>query len=143
MARTEYNDISITYAGKDLIDGGMIADVDGSLNGSTQYSTQAVNKLGAARVELDETGNADGESSLTVAVDYTTEQAMLADIITRQAWCDGHKLGVLALAAGSGTGAVSLRYNAGLTAFSYTRSAGGHALRMVYAYSFIVGSAAE
>lgn len=143
MARTEYKDISITYGGEDLIQGGMIADVDGSLNGSTQYTTQAVGKLGSSRVVLDETGNAEGETSLTVAVDYTSELSMLADIITRQGWCDTHKRAVLTMAAGSGTGAVALSYNAGLTAFSYTRAASGRGLRVVYGYSFILGGTVE
>lgn len=83
------------YAGADLLDGGMLANVDGALSGATRYNVQAVQCLGAAAVELDENGNLEGECSVPVAVDYETEAEMVADVLARQAFCDAHQRGVL------------------------------------------------
>lgn len=95
MARTKFKNITIEYAGQDLLDGGMFAEVDGALNGATRYNVQAVQCLGAAAVELDENGNLEGECSVPVAVDYETEAEMVADVLARQAFCDAHQRGVL------------------------------------------------
>lgn len=95
MARTKFNTIRIEYAGADLVSGGMLADVSGALNGSTRYTTQAVPHLGADAVELDESGNLERECSVSVAVDYGSEGEMLADVMARQGFADGHQRGVL------------------------------------------------
>lgn len=60
MARTKFKSITMEYAGADLLDGGMLANVDGALSGATRYNVQAVQCLGAAAVELDENGNLGG-----------------------------------------------------------------------------------
>lgn len=95
MARTKFKSITMEYAGQDLLDGGMLANVDGALSGATRYNVQAVQCLGAAAVELDENGNLEGECSVPVAVDYETEAEMVADVLARQAFCDAHQRGVL------------------------------------------------
>lgn len=102
MARTKFKNITIEYAGQDLLDGGMFAEVDGALNGSTRYTTQAVAHLGAAAVALDECGNLSREGSLSVAVDYDSEAEMMTDVLERQRFADEHQRGVLKYAVGGG-----------------------------------------
>lgn len=92
----------IEYAGADLVSGGMLADVSGALNGSTRYTTQAVAHLGAEAVELDESGNLERQCSVSVAVDYGSESEMLADVMARQGFADGHQRGVLRYVVGGG-----------------------------------------
>lgn len=106
MARTKFKTIKMEYAGADLLDGGMLANVDGALSGATRYNVQAVQCLGAAAVELDENGNLERECSVSVAVDYETEADMLADVLARRGFADGHQRGVLKYAVdGSGENA--------------------------------------
>ena len=100
MARTKFKNITIEYAGQDLLDGGMFAEVQGALNGSTRYTTQAVAHLGAAAVALDECGNLSREGSLSVAVDYDSEAEMMTDVLERQRFADEHQRGVLKYAVG-------------------------------------------
>lgn len=95
MARTKFNTIRIEYAGADLVDGGMLADTEGALGVSMQYSTDAVAALGADYVSLDNAGNAQGGTEVSVAVDYETEGAMLAGMLERKAFADGHQRGTL------------------------------------------------
>lgn len=109
MARTKFKNITIEYAGQDLLDGGMFAEVQGALNGSTRYTTQAVAHLGAAAVALDECGNLSREGSLSVAVDYDSEAEMLADVLARQGFADAHQRAVLRMAV-DGTGERAMGY---------------------------------
>ena len=95
MARTKFNTIRIEYAGADLVSGGMLADTEGALGVSMQYSTDAVPALGADYVALDNAGNAQGGTEVSVAVDYETEGAMLAGMLARKAFADGHQRGTL------------------------------------------------
>ena len=95
MARTKFNTIRIEYAGADLVDGGMLADTEGALGVSMQYSTDAVPALGADYVSLDNAGNAQGATEVSVAVDYETEGAMLAGMLARKGFADGHQRGTL------------------------------------------------
>lgn len=95
MARTKFNTIRIEYAGADLVDGGMLADTEGALGVSMQYSTDAVAALGAEHVSIDNAGNAQGGTEVSVAVDYETEGAMLAGMLARKAFADGHQRGTL------------------------------------------------
>lgn len=95
MARTKFNTIRIEYAGADLVDGGMLADTEDALGVSMRYSTDAVAGLGADYVALDNAGNAEGATRVSVAVDYETEGAMLAGMLARKAFADGHQRGTL------------------------------------------------
>lgn len=106
MARTKFNTIRIEYAGADLVDGGMLADTEDALGVSMRYSTDAVAGLGADYVALDNAGNAEGATRVSVAVDYETEGAMLAGMLARKAFADGHQRGTLRyVVEGSGSNA--------------------------------------
>lgn len=101
MARTQFNTIILEYAGEDLLAGGMFAEMPGALNSSTRYTTQAVPHLGAGAVELDECGNLERECSVSVAVDYESEGDMVADMLARQDFTDGHQRGALKYTVGT------------------------------------------
>lgn len=100
MARTKFNTIRIEYAGADLVDGGMLADTEDALGVSMRYSTDAVAGLGADYVALDNAGNAEGATRVSVAVDYETEGAMLAGMLARKGFADGHQRGTLRYVVG-------------------------------------------
>lgn len=133
MARTKFNTIRIEYAGADLVSGGMLADTEGALGVSMQYSTDAVPALGADYVALDNAGNAQGGTEVSVAVDYETEGAMLAGMLARKAFADGHQRGVLRyVVEGGGSNARAVvEPLAGFTAPSFglaVRREGGEAV---------------
>lgn len=143
MARTKFKNITMEYAGADLLAGGMLANVDGALSGATRYNVQAVQCLGAAAVELDENGNLERECSVSVAVDYETEADMLADVLTRRGFADGHQRGVLKWmieAEDEEAEDVVMASAAALSGFNYSSTLGGRGLRVVFEYSFILGA---
>lgn len=109
MARTKFNTIRIEYAGADLVDGGMLADTEDALGVSMRYSTDAVAGLGADYVALDNAGNAEGATRVSVAVDYETEGAMLAGMLARKAFADGHQRGTLRYVVEGGGSNASVR----------------------------------
>lgn len=128
MARTKFNTIRIEYAGADLVDGGMLADTEDALGVSMRYSTDAVAGLGADYVALDNAGNAEGATRVSVAVDYETEGAMLAGMLARKAFADGHQRGTLRyVVEGGGSNAsisVELYYQPAYPEFGINREAG-------------------
>lgn len=94
MARTKLN-IGIIYAGRNLAGNAWFADTEGAFTFSDAYTTEAVPKLGAPNVELDESGNTESATSLSLAVDYESEAEMLMDCMERRAFMNEHKRGLL------------------------------------------------
>ena len=98
-----------------------------------EYTTQAVQVLGAAAPVLDSYGNAQGSTDFSVAIDFATPEEALAEAMRRQGHVDGHQTGVLELQVGD---AVQV-WNAGILRFESRVTFPGNGVRLLCSYAFV------
>lgn len=100
---------------------------------SREYTTQAVQLLGAEAPVLDSYGNAQGSTDVSVAMDFDTPEDALAEAMRRQAHVDKNQTGELELRVGD---AVQV-WNAGVVRFESRVVFPGNGVRLLCNYSFI------
>lgn len=128
-------ELSITFGDLQILQEGDVIDAgDGVLDFDTQFTTEAVSVLNADAPVLDEHGNTARESVVSIATEYETIAAALADIIARQNDTDETKRGVLTYTAGTSTRS----FNAGLLRLTQSTSRSANGVRVIHTYSFVI-----
>ena len=140
MDLTKIPELSITFGTLQLLQPGDVIDAsDGVLDFDTQYSVEAIRAVGAAAPTLDEYGNTVRDGSISIAVEYESIQAALADILARQAAVDeAGKLATLTYSATHGTSTATRSYTAGLQRLTQSTSRSANGVRVVHTYSWII-----
>lgn len=98
-----------------------------------EYTTQAVQLLGAEAPVLDSYGNAQGSTDFSVAIDFDLPEEALAESMRRKAHVDEHQTGMLELQVGDAV----QTWNAGILRFESRMVFPGNGVRLLCSYAFV------
>ena len=98
-----------------------------------EYTTQAVQVLGAAAPVLDSYGNAQGSTDFSVAIDFATPEEALAEAMRRQGHVNANQTGTLELQVGDAVQA----WSAGVLRFEFRVTFPGNGVRLLCSYAFV------
>ena len=122
----------VLYAGKVILGIGQHFGQD-ELSRTREYTTQAVQILGADAPVLDSYGNATGQMGFSVVLDFETPEEALAEAMVRQGHTDAHQTGELTVRVGDEV----QTWAAGIQRLETRVSFPGRGVRLVCSYSFV------
>lgn len=134
MSRFRSKETIINYAGRDLLTpGGTFAESGTLFNLERQYTTQAVQAVGAEAPVLDNFGNSQGSQTFSITEDYQTVEGALMRAEELQRFCDEHPLGILLYQAGDR----QFFWEAGISSFTAAMTCPPRLVRMTFTYTFL------
>ena len=122
----------ISYAGAVVLGVGQYFGQD-ELSRSREYTTQAVQILGADAPLLDSYGNATGRMEFSVVQDFLTPEEAMAEAMARQAHTDAHQTGELVVRVGG----AEQTWMAGVQRMEARVSFPGRGVRLTCSYAFV------